>query len=72
MQPGMVLCIEPTLEYEPGKIVLHEEAVVVTERLDCSQFGRRSSKLDRERLDLVDDFKRAMRRQKKSLRKTEE
>ncbi|MER8543196.1 hypothetical protein NKH17_28000 [Mesorhizobium sp. M1334] len=27
----MVLCIEPTLEYEPGKIVLHEETVVVTE-----------------------------------------
>ncbi|MGX9146296.1 M24 family metallopeptidase [Mesorhizobium sp. 128a] len=31
LQPGMVLCIEPALEYEPGKIVLHEETVVVTE-----------------------------------------
>ncbi|MGX7877115.1 M24 family metallopeptidase [Mesorhizobium sp. ORM6] len=31
LQPGMVLCIEPALEYEPGKIVLHEETVAVTE-----------------------------------------
>ncbi|WP_352976781.1 M24 family metallopeptidase [Mesorhizobium sp. M1005] len=23
LQPGRVLCIEPALEYEPGKIVLH-------------------------------------------------
>ncbi|TIS96796.1 MAG: aminopeptidase P family protein, partial [Mesorhizobium sp.] len=29
--PGMVLCVEPALEYQPGKIVLHEETVVVTE-----------------------------------------
>ncbi|TIV55930.1 Xaa-Pro peptidase family protein [Mesorhizobium sp.] len=29
LRPGMVLCIEPALEYEPGKIVLHEETVVV-------------------------------------------
>lgn len=25
LQPGEVLCIEPALEYQPGKIVLHEE-----------------------------------------------
>lgn len=31
LQPGMVLCIEPGLEYEPGKIVLHEETVLITE-----------------------------------------
>ncbi|PDQ22553.1 peptidase [Mesorhizobium sanjuanii] len=31
LQPGMVLCIEPALEYEPGKIVLHEETVVITD-----------------------------------------
>lgn len=31
LQAGMVLCIEPGLEYEPGKIVLHEETVLVTE-----------------------------------------
>lgn len=31
LQTGMVLCIEPGLEYEPGKIVLHEETVVITE-----------------------------------------
>lgn len=31
LQAGMVLCIEPGLEYEPGKIVLHEETVVITE-----------------------------------------
>lgn len=30
LEPGMVLCIEPCLEYEPGKIVLHEETVVIT------------------------------------------
>ncbi|MER9064872.1 Xaa-Pro peptidase family protein [Mesorhizobium sp. M0698] len=29
--PGMVLCIEPGLEYEAGKIVLHEETVLITE-----------------------------------------
>lgn len=27
----MVLCIEPGLEYEPGKLLLHEETVVITE-----------------------------------------
>ncbi|MER8868244.1 Xaa-Pro peptidase family protein [Mesorhizobium sp. M0751] len=31
LEPGMVMCIEPALEYEPGKIVLHEETVVITE-----------------------------------------
>ncbi|QRM32262.1 Xaa-Pro peptidase family protein [Microvirga sp. VF16] len=31
LQPGMVLCIEPGLEYEPGKILLHEETVLITE-----------------------------------------
>ncbi|UCI31899.1 M24 family metallopeptidase [Mesorhizobium sp. B4-1-4] len=30
LAPGMVLCIEPALEYEPGKIVLHEETVLIT------------------------------------------
>ncbi|MER9939277.1 Xaa-Pro peptidase family protein [Mesorhizobium sp. M0088] len=30
LAPGMVLCIEPGLEYEPGKIVLHEETVLIT------------------------------------------
>ncbi|MCC8967282.1 aminopeptidase P family protein [Bradyrhizobium sp. Pear76] len=30
LKPGMVLCIEPGYEYEPGKIVLHEETVVIT------------------------------------------
>ncbi|RWE20822.1 MAG: aminopeptidase P family protein [Mesorhizobium sp.] len=31
LQPGMVLCVEPALEYEPGKIVLHEETVLITD-----------------------------------------
>ncbi len=31
LEPGMVLCIEPALEYEPGKIVLHEETVLITD-----------------------------------------
>lgn len=30
LKPGMVLCIEPALEYEPGKLVIHEETVVIT------------------------------------------
>jgi len=30
LEPGMVLCIEPCLEYEPGKIILHEEIVMIT------------------------------------------
>ena len=29
--PGMVLTIEPGMEYAPGKMVVHEEKVVVTE-----------------------------------------
>jgi len=31
LKPGMVLCIEPALEYEPGKIVIQEETVVITD-----------------------------------------
>lgn len=29
LQPGMVLAIEPGFEYEPGKIMLHEENIVI-------------------------------------------
>ena len=29
--PGMVLTIEPGMEYAPGKMVVHEENIVVTE-----------------------------------------
>ncbi|MCZ4093683.1 M24 family metallopeptidase [Sinorhizobium psoraleae] len=31
LKPGMVLCIEPALEYEPGKLIIHEETVVITD-----------------------------------------
>ncbi|RMI14828.1 M24 family metallopeptidase [Sinorhizobium meliloti] len=31
LKAGMVLCIEPGLEYEPGKIILHEETVLITD-----------------------------------------
>ncbi|MES0213835.1 Xaa-Pro peptidase family protein [Mesorhizobium sp. M0028] len=30
LKPGMVLCIEPALEYERGKLIIHEETVVIT------------------------------------------
>ncbi|ESX18819.1 hypothetical protein X765_32310 [Mesorhizobium sp. LSHC440B00] len=30
LQPGMVLCIEPALYYEPHKLIIHEETVVIT------------------------------------------
>lgn len=30
LKPGMILCIEPAVEYKLGKIVVHEEIVVIT------------------------------------------
>lgn len=30
IQEGMVLCIEPGMEYAPGKMIVHEENVVIT------------------------------------------
>jgi Xaa-Pro aminopeptidase len=31
LEPGMVLTIEPGIEYEPGKMIVHEENVEITE-----------------------------------------
>jgi len=30
LQPGMVLTIEPGMEYAPGRMIVHEEDVVIT------------------------------------------
>ncbi len=31
LEPGMVMTIEPGIEYEPGKMIVHEENVVITQ-----------------------------------------
>jgi Xaa-Pro aminopeptidase len=31
LKPGMILTIEPGMEYAPGKMIVHEENVVITE-----------------------------------------
>jgi Xaa-Pro dipeptidase len=31
LQPGMIMTIEPGMEYAPGKMIVHEENVVITE-----------------------------------------
>jgi Xaa-Pro dipeptidase len=31
IEPGMVLTIEPGMEYAPGKMIVHEENIVVRE-----------------------------------------
>jgi Xaa-Pro aminopeptidase len=31
IEPGMVLTIEPGMEYAPGKMIVHEENIVITE-----------------------------------------
>lgn len=31
LQPGMVITIEPGMEYEPGKTIVHEENIAITE-----------------------------------------
>jgi Xaa-Pro aminopeptidase len=30
LEPGMVLTVEPGMEYAPGKMIVHEEDIVVT------------------------------------------
>ena len=30
LQPGMVMTIEPGFEYAPGKMIVHEENLVIT------------------------------------------
>ena len=31
LQPGMIMTIEPGMEYAPGKMIVHEENLVITE-----------------------------------------
>ncbi|TCG02915.1 peptidase M24, partial [Paraburkholderia steynii] len=31
LEPGMVITIEPGMEYEPGKMIVHEENITITE-----------------------------------------
>ena len=31
LEPGMVLTLEPGLEYAPGKMMVHEENIVIRE-----------------------------------------
>ncbi|MER8537547.1 Xaa-Pro peptidase family protein [Mesorhizobium sp. M1005] len=50
LQPGMVICVEPALEYEPGKMVLHEEIVLITEDAATILTPRTPKELPRLRL----------------------
>ena len=43
LEPGMVMTIEPGMEYEPGKMIVHEENVVITQTApSCSRDARRA------------------------------
>ncbi len=39
--PGMVMTVEPGMEYAPGRMILHEENVVITED-GCELLTRRA------------------------------
>lgn len=43
LKPGMIMTIEPGLEYAPGKNIVHEENLVITED-GCELLTRRASK----------------------------
>ena len=43
LKPGMVMTIEPGIEYAPGKMIVHEENLVITED-GCELLTRRASK----------------------------
>ena len=43
LQPGMVMTIEPGLEYAPGKMIVHEENLVITED-GCELLTRRATR----------------------------
>ena len=43
LKPGMVMTIEPGMEYAPGKMIVHEENLVITED-GCELLTRRAPK----------------------------
>ncbi|MEM7207303.1 MAG: Xaa-Pro peptidase family protein [Pseudomonadota bacterium] len=43
LKPGMVMTIEPGMEYAPGKMIVHEENLVITED-GCELLTRRASR----------------------------
>ena len=43
LKPGMVMTIEPGMEYTPGKMIVHEENLVITED-GCELLTRRASR----------------------------
>ena len=43
LRPGMVMTIEPGMEYKPGKMIVHEENLVITED-GCELLTRRAAR----------------------------
>lgn len=43
LKPGMIMTIEPGMEYAPGKMIVHEENLVITED-GCELLTRRASR----------------------------
>ncbi len=43
LQVGMIMTVEPALEYAPGKMIVHEENIVITEH-GCELLTRRADK----------------------------
>lgn len=43
LRPGMVMTIEPGMEYQPGKMIVHEENLVITED-GCELLTRRAAR----------------------------
>ncbi len=41
LRPGMIMTIEPGMEYRPGKMIVHEENLVITED-GCELLTRRA------------------------------
>ena len=41
LRPGMIMTIEPGMEYAPGKNIVHEENIVITED-GCELLTRRA------------------------------
>ena len=43
LRPGMIMTIEPGMEYQPGKMIVHEENLVITED-GCELLTRRAAR----------------------------